>query len=88
MPQRVIKKDGRKEDFIQEKIVVSALKTGASVDVARTIADKIKKETNKEISTSEIRESVLHELHKNNPEWSKSWISYDKGVKRLYNHMY
>ena len=45
MSQRVIKKDGRKEDFIQEKIVVSALKTGASVDVARTIADKIQKET-------------------------------------------
>ncbi len=88
MSQRVIKKDGRKEDFIQEKIVVSALKTGASVDVARTIADKIKKGTNKEISTSEIRESVLHELHKYNPEWSRRWISYDKGVKRLYKHMY
>jgi transcriptional regulator NrdR family protein len=88
MSQRVIKKDGRKEDFIQEKIVVSALKTGASADVARTIADKIQKETNKEISTTKIRESVLHELHKHNPEWSKRWISYDKGVKRLYKHMY
>ena len=88
MPQRVIKKDGRKEDFIQEKIVVSALKTGASVDVARIIADKIQKETNKEISTTKIRESVLHELHKHNPEWSKRWISYDKGIKRLYKHMY
>jgi len=88
MSQKVIKKDGRKEDFIREKIVVSALKTGASVDVARTIADKIKKETNKEVSTSKIRESVLHELHKHNPDWSKRWISYDKGVKRLYKHMY
>ena len=88
MSQRVIKKDGSKEDFIREKIVVSALKTGASIDVARTIADKIKKETNKEIPTSKIRESVLHELHKHNPEWSKRWISYDKGVKRLYKHMY
>ena len=88
MSQRVIKKDGRKEDFIQEKIVVSALKSGASVDVARIIADKIKKGTNKEISTSKIRESVLHELHKHNPAWSKRWISYDKSVKRLYKHMY
>jgi transcriptional repressor NrdR len=88
MSQKVIKKDGRKEDFIQEKIVVSALKTGASIDVARIIADNIQKETNKEISTSKIRESVLHELHKHNPEWSKRWISYDKSVKRLYKHMY
>jgi len=88
MPKTVIKKDGRKEDFIKEKIVVSALKTGAPADVARTIADKIQKETNKDITTSDIRESVLHELHKHNPEWSKRWISYDKGIKRLYKHMY
>jgi len=88
MSKTVIKKDGRKEDFIKEKIVVSALKTGAPADVARTIADKIQKETNKDITTSDIRESVLHELHKHNPEWSKRWISYDKGIKRLYKHMY
>lgn len=88
MPQTVIKKDGRKEDFIKEKIVVSTLKTGAPLDVARTIADKLHKEKNKEITTSEIRKSVLHELHKYNPEWSNRWISYDKGVKRLYKHMY
>ena len=88
MSKTVIKKDGRKEDFIKEKIVVSTLKTGAPVDVARTIADKIQKETNKDITTSDIRESVLHELHKHNPEWSKRWISYDKGIKRLYKHMY
>ncbi len=88
MHQTVIKKDNRKEDFIKEKIVVSALKTGAPVDVARTIADKLQKEANKEITTSEIRESVLHELHKHNPEWSRRWISYDKGVKRLYKRMY
>ena len=88
MSKTVIKKDGRKEDFIKEKIVVSALKTGAPADVARIIADKIQKETNKDITTNDIRESVLHELHKHNPEWSKRWISYDKGIKRLYKHMY
>ncbi len=88
MSQTVIKKDGRKEDFIKEKIIASALKTGAPVDVARTIADTLQKETHEEITTNEIRESVLHELHRYNPEWSKRWISYDKGVKRLYKHMY
>ncbi|GAG54280.1 unnamed protein product, partial [marine sediment metagenome] len=34
MPKTVIKKDGRKEPFIKEKIVVSAVKSGASVEVA------------------------------------------------------
>lgn len=40
MPKYVIKKDGRKEEFIPEKIVVSAIKSGASVNKAREIAKK------------------------------------------------
>ena len=32
------KRDGRKEPFIPEKIVVSAMKCGAPPDIARTIA--------------------------------------------------
>ena len=88
MPKKVVKKDGSKEDFIKEKIVVSAVKTGAPVDIAREIADKLQKEPIEEIKSSEIRKSVLHELDTHNPEWSKRWVSYDKGIKRLYKHMY
>jgi transcriptional regulator NrdR family protein len=88
MPQKVIKKDGSKEDFIKEKIVVSAVKTGAPVDIARAIADKLQKESDEEIRSSDIRKSVLHELQNHNPEWSKRWVSYDKGIKRLYKHLY
>ncbi len=86
MPKIVIKKDGRKEDFIPEKIVVSAIKTGASVDVARNIARKIESIEKEEIETKEIREIVLHELKSINPVWHERWIAYDKGVKRLYKH--
>ena len=86
MPKIVIKKDGRKEDFIPEKIVVSAIKTGASVDVARNIARKIESIEKEEIETKEIREIVLHELKSVNPVWHERWIAYDKGVKRLYKH--
>lgn len=86
MPKIVIKKDGRKEDFIPEKIVVSAIKTGASVDVARNIARKIESIEKEEIETKEIREIVLHELKSVNPVWHERWIAYDEGVKRLYKH--
>ncbi|UCG69105.1 MAG: hypothetical protein JSV09_15185 [Thermoplasmata archaeon] len=41
MPEKVIKNDGRKEDFIREKIVVNVVKTGAPADIGRAIADKV-----------------------------------------------
>lgn len=88
MPKTVIKKDGKKESFIKEKIVVSTVKSGAPLHVARNIADKIEKHPNEEIKTSEIRKSVLDELILHNPELPKRWLSYDKSVKRLYKHMY
>ena len=88
MPKKVIKRDGQKESFIKEKIVVSAVKTGASLEVARGIADKIEKHPKEEVKTSEIRKSVLDELTLHNPDLPKRWLSYDKSVKRLYKHMY
>ena len=88
MPKTVIKRDGKKESFIKEKIVVSAVKTGASLEVARGIADKIEKHPKEEVKTSEIRKSVLDELTLHNPDLPKRWLSYDKSVKRLYKHMY
>ncbi len=86
MPEIVTKKDGRKEDFIPEKIVVSAVKSGATLEIARNIARKVEKIDKKEIKSSEIREIVLHELGSVNPKWQQRWLSYDKGVKRLYRH--
>jgi len=88
MPKTVIKRDGKKESFIKEKIVVSTVKTGASLEVARGIADKIEKHPKEEVKTSEIRKSVLDELTLHNPDLPKRWLSYDKSVKRLYKHMY
>ncbi len=86
MPEIVLKKDGRKEPFIPEKIVVSAVKSGATVDKAREIADKVKNIDKEEIKTEEIRDIVLTELKKANPVWHERWLSYDKSVKRLYKH--
>ena len=88
MPKIVIKRDGQKESFIKEKIVVSAVKTGASLEIARDIADKIDKHPKNEIKTSDIKKSVLDKLALHNPDLPKRWISYGKSVKRLYKHMY
>ncbi|MCD6330598.1 MAG: ATPase [Thermoplasmata archaeon] len=86
MLKYVIKKDGRKEEFIPEKIVVSAVKSGASIDKAREIAKKIEEIDKEEIETKEIRDIVLKELNKINPSLPKKWLAYDEQIKRLYKH--
>lgn len=88
MPKTVIKRDGKKEGFVKEKIVVSTVKSGAPLHVARNIADKIEKHHEEEVKSSDIRKSILDELILHNPELPKRWLSYDKNVKRLYKHMY
>ncbi len=86
MPKFVIKKDGRKEEFIPEKIVVAAVKSGAPPEEARKIAKKIESIEKEEIETSQIRSIVLEELKKVNPVWHERWVAYDKQIKRLYRH--
>ena len=88
MPKTVIKKDGRKEPFIKEKIVVSAIKSGAHVETSRKIADKIEKHPEESIKTKWIRKQVSDELKLHNPDWVKRFLSYDKNIKRLYKHKY
>ena len=86
MPKVVVKKDGEKEAFVPEKIVASAVKSGATPEMARNIAKKVERIEKDEIETVEIREIVLHELKSVNPDWHKRWLAYDEGVKRLYRH--
>ena len=88
MPKTVIKKDGRKEPFIKEKIVVSVVKSGASVEIARDIAEKIEEHPKDEIKTLWISKQVSDELKLHNPDWLKRWYSYDKNVKRLHKYGY
>ena len=86
MPKTVIKKDGRKEPFIKEKIVVSAIKSGAHVETSRKIADKIEKHPEESIKTKWIRKQVSDELKLHNPDWPKRWINYDKSIKGVYKN--
>jgi transcriptional repressor NrdR len=78
----VIKMDGRKEKFIREKIIVSCVKTGAPIDIARKIADIVEKEIKSPIKTEEIKRIVLRELARRDKEWADNWYLYDKAVKK------
>jgi transcriptional regulator NrdR family protein len=83
MPKKVIKKNGNKEIFIKEKIVVSAVKAGAPVKVARDIAKQVEEHAEDEVKTKWLRQYVLNKLKYHNSEWHDNWINYDEGVKRL-----
>ncbi|MHA1506739.1 MAG: ATP cone domain-containing protein [Candidatus Asgardarchaeia archaeon] len=82
MVKFVIKRDGRKEDFIPEKVVVSCVKSGADVEFAREISREIEKIDKEEISSKEIKEIVFKKFEEKNPEWKENWILYDKAVKK------
>jgi transcriptional regulator NrdR family protein len=83
MSKKVIKRNGEKEQFIKEKIVLSAVKAGASVKVARNIAKQVEEHSEDELKTKWIREYVLNKLKYHNREWHDNWKNYDERVKRL-----
>ena len=78
------KRDGKKERFIPEKIVVSSIKAGAPPEVAREIAKKIEVQLSElnEMSTTELRDMILSMLSEKNPEWKENWLAYDRTVKK------
>ncbi|HDD64424.1 MAG: ATP-binding protein [Thermoprotei archaeon] len=78
---KIIKRDGTEEEFIKEKVVVSCYNSGAPIDVAREIADEVEKKVKDGMTTDDIRNIVLEELHKRNPEWSNNYAYYDALIK-------
>lgn len=79
---KVVKRDGTVEEFIPEKIIVSCVKAGAPVGVAREIAAFVEAKVKVETSTAEIRRFVLWLLREKNPEWEKNWLKYEETVKK------
>ena len=78
----VKKRDGRKEQFVPEKIIVSAIKSGSPPEYARTIAQDIERSTKDGATTQEIKSKVLSMLKSKNPEWERNWVVYDTAVKK------
>jgi len=81
---KVIKRDGREEEFVVEKIVVSILKAGAPVEVARKIARKVECTVmdRESVTAKELTRLILTELKKVNEQWYRNWIIFDQAVKR------
>lgn len=86
MSKKVIKRNGEKESFIKEKIVVSSVKAGAPVKMARDIAKQIEAHPEEEIKTKWIQQYVLNKLKYHNSKWYENWINYDEGIKRLHRY--
>jgi len=86
MQIEVIKRDGSKEPFAYEKVVVSCLKAGATLDAARKIAKiveaRLLEEGKKEVTAKELTKMILELLRKENEEWYRNWIIFDRAVKR------
>ncbi|MCC6045938.1 MAG: ATPase [Ignisphaera sp.] len=82
----VVKRDGSKEEFIPEKIVVSCLKAGATLEVARKIAKiveaKLLEQNVKEVTAKDLTRMILELLRKENEEWYRNWIVFDRAIKR------
>jgi len=82
----VIKRDGSREEFVFEKIVVSCMKAGATVEAARKIAKIIEgrllDQGVKEVSAKELTGMVLELLKRENEDWYRNWIVFDAAVKR------
>jgi len=81
---KVVKRDGREEPFIREKLVTALVKAGAEVKVAREIAQRLEERlrVKEAVTTREIREMALEELRRHDPEAVKNWLFYDRAVKK------
>lgn len=83
---KVVKRDGREEDFIPEKITVSVLKSGAPIDVARKITiltmAKLLEHNVEKVTAKELTKIVLELLKKESEEWYHNWIVFDRAIKR------
>jgi len=82
----VIKRDGSKEPFAYEKVVVSCLKAGSTLEAARKIAKiveaRLLEEGKREVTAKELTRMILELLRKENEEWYRNWIIFDRAIKR------
>ena len=83
---KVVKRNGSKEEFAVEKVVVSCMKAGAPIDVARKIGKIIEgrllDKGVEEVSARDLTRMILELLRKENEEWYRNWIVFDRAVKR------
>ena len=75
----ITKRNGSTEVFMPEKVVVSAVKSGAPYETARDIASSLSKRSESTMKSSEIREYVLTELRSRKAaSAADSWEAYNR----------
>ncbi|MCE4607290.1 MAG: ATPase [Desulfurococcales archaeon] len=81
---RVRKRDGRVEEYIPEKLVVSLIKNGLSPSAARAIENEIRGEIADKhtVSSIELAYHALSRVRKQGETLYQSWIYYDINHKR------
>lgn len=78
---RIVKVDGRVEEFDEEKVYRSCVAAGAPEGVAREISKEIASIVKDGMTTTEIRRMVLSKLRDRAPEAADAWEFYDRIVK-------
>lgn len=78
---KIVKRDGRLEEFDPEKIYRSCVDAGAPPEVARDIANEVSKKVKDGTTTDEIRRMVLARLSVEAPRAAEAWRFYDRVVK-------
>jgi len=78
---QVVKRDGSLQEFDQEKIARVVAAAGLSPDQSQTLAGMVARRVNEsgksQISTLEIRDNVVEELHKVNPSTANLFVWYE-----------
>lgn len=82
----VSKRNGSREEFVYEKVVVSCLKAGAALEASRKIAKivegRLLDKGVSDISAIELTKMILELLKRENEEWYRNWILFDRAVKK------
>ncbi|MGC8583022.1 MAG: ATP cone domain-containing protein [Thermoproteus sp.] len=82
---KVVKRSGKEEEYLDEKVYKALLDAGASDEVAREIVKELdewlKSGGRGKISTDEIRRFVLTRLRRLEPEVADAWQFYDRVFK-------
>ncbi len=61
---------------------MSAIKSGAKPEDARSMAREVESKVSNGIQTQEIRTKMLAMLRQKNPALEKNWLVYDQAVKK------
>ncbi|MEM7823900.1 MAG: ATP cone domain-containing protein [Candidatus Aenigmatarchaeota archaeon] len=76
MAANIVKRDGRIEAFIPEKIAISCVRAGLNPDIAHTISVEVSKKVYQNMPTNEIRKLVAKWIAKYDKTAAKRYLDY------------